>query len=325
MPLPHALPLMTRVTLCVSLVALLPLRALAAQEAPPRRLVQQSPCSEAQRAAGCLIVLGSGTPVPEPDRAGPAYALLYRDRLFLFDAGAGIMRRVAAAGLRINGVTAAFLTHLHSDHTIGLPDLMFTTWVMGRRGPFPLIGPPGTQAMVDHLMMAYAEDTKVRVTGLERGQPSGPGVTVHESTGGVVLDSAGVRITAIPVPHSEFAMNFGYLIELPTRRIVLSGDTGPSLAIEAAAKGADLLIHESYPAVRLKPEDRPGGEEWPAYMRKVHTSDAEVGAMAERAGVKLVVLSHVVWMGGTEQEVLDGVRRAGYRGAIRVARDLEAY
>ncbi len=311
--------------LCLSLLlAALPAES-PAQVATPRRFTTESPCTEAQRAAGCLIVLGSGTPVPEPDRAGPAYALLFRDQLFLFDAGAGIMRRVAAAGLRINGVTGAFLTHLHSDHTIGLPDLLLTTWVMGRRSPFPLTGPPGTKAMVDHLLMAFAEDTRVRITGLERGQPNGPGVTVHESMGGVVHDSADVRITAIPVPHSEFAMNFGYLIELPTRRIVLSGDTGPSLAIEAAAKGADVLVHESYPEVRLKPEDRPGGEEWPAYMRKVHTSDAEVGGLAQRAGVKLVVLSHIVRMGGTDAELLAGVRRGGFQGAVRIARDLDAY
>lgn len=310
---------------CAGLLLITPPRDLGAQVTPPRRLTTNSPCTPAQRAAGCLIILGSGTPVPDPDRAGPAYALLYGDATFLFDAGAGVMRRVAAAGLSVNGFTAAFLTHLHSDHTIGLPDLLLTTWVMGRRGPFPLIGPPGTKAMVEHIMMAYAEDVQVRLTGLERGQANGPGLTVRESMGGVVHDSGGVRITAIPVPHSEFRQNFGYLIELPTRRIVLSGDTGPSAAIEAAAKGADLLVHEGYPAVRLVAEDRPGGEEWPAYMRKVHTSDTEIGALAERAGVRLVVLSHIVRMGGTDEELLAGVRRGGFLGTVRIARDLEAY
>jgi ribonuclease Z len=305
--------------------ALLGLLAASAPAQTPRRFTTASPCSAAQRAAGCFIVLGSGMPVPDPERAGPAYALVYGSRTFLFDAGAGVMRRVAAAGLPIDGVTAAFLTHLHSDHTLGLPDLLLTTWVMGRRGPFSLIGPPGTRAMVDHLMAAWQEDITARITGLEHGQPAGPGVTVTESRGGVVYDSAGVRIEAIPVPHGAFAAAFGYRITLPTRTIVFSGDTGPSEPLQAAARGADLLVHEAYPAVRLKAEDRPGGESWPAYMHSVHTSDVEVGRLAARAKVKRVVLTHIVRMGGTDAELLAGVRRGGYLGAVRVARDLQAY
>lgn len=299
---------------------------LAAQDAaPPRYITATSPCSAAQREAGCLIILGSGVPVPDPERSGPAYALLVGDRTFLFDAGAGVMRRVGAAGLPVNGFTAAFLTHLHSDHTLGLPDVLLTTWTMGRRGPFPLVGPPGTQEMIGHIMAAWQEDITVRLTGLERGQPAGPGVTVQESRGGVVYDSADVRITAIPVPHGELQLSFAYRIELPTRTIVLSGDTAPSEAVEAAARGADLLVHEGYPEVRLVTENRPGGDQWPAYMRAVHTSDVEIARLAERAGVRHVVVSHVVWMGGAPEDVLAGVRRGGYTGQVSVARDLEAY
>jgi ribonuclease Z len=298
---------------------------LAAQQPGPRRFTTTSPCSAAQQAAGCLIVLGSGMPVPDPERAGPAYAVVFGDRTFLFDAGAGVMRRVAAAGLPIDGVTAAFLTHLHSDHTLGLPDLLLTTWVMGRRGPFPLIGPPGTQAMVDHLLAAWQQDITVRLTGLERGQPAGPGVQVREVEGGVVYDSAGVRIDAIRVPHGELATAFAFVIHLPTRTIVLSGDAAPNAALVAAAQGADLLVHEVYPSVRLKPESRPGGEAWPAYMRSVHTSDVEVGALAAAARVQRVVLSHVVRMGGTDAELLAGVQRGGYRGPVEIARDLTVY
>jgi ribonuclease BN (tRNA processing enzyme) len=297
-----------------------------AQEAtPPRYFTTTSPCTTAQREAGCLIILGSGFPVPDPDRAGPAYALVIGERTFLFDAGAGVMRRVAAAGLPINGFTAAFLTHLHSDHTLGLPDVLLTTWTMGRRGPFPLIGPPGTESMVAYILAAWHEDIEVRLTGLEQGQPAGPFVTIAESQGGVVYDSAGVRITAIPVPHGELRLSFAYRIELPGRTIVLSGDTAPSEAVEEAARDADLLIHEGYPEVRLVAENRPGGEQWPTYMRAVHTSDVQIGALARRAGVRHVVLSHVIWMGGTPEEMIAGVRRGGYEGRVSVARDLEAY
>jgi ribonuclease Z len=304
---------------------LLAVAPLTSQAAAPRRFTTASPCTAAQQAAGCLIVLGSGMPVPDPERAGPAYAVVFGDRTFLFDAGAGVMRRVAAAGLPIDGVTAAFLTHLHSDHTLGLPDLLLTTWVMGRRGPFPLVGPPGTQQMVTQLLAAWQEDITTRIEGLERGQPAGPGVTVVEREGGVVYDSAGVRIEAIKVPHGEFAVSLGYVIRLPTRTIVLSGDSAPTDALLTAAAGADLLVHEVYPEVRLKPEPRPGGEAWPAYMRSVHTSDVEVGRLAMKSGVRQVLLSHIVRMGGTDAELLAGVRRGGFRGVVKIARDLAAY
>lgn len=270
-------------------------------------------------------MLGSGTPVPDPERAGPAYAVVVGDRTFVFDAGAGVMRRVAAAGLPIDGVTATFLTHLHSDHTLGLPDLILTSWVMGRRTPLALFGPPGTQSMVDHILSAWSEDIHVRTDGLERGQPNGQRVAVHETQGGVVYDSAGVRITAVRVPHGEWKVAFAYLIKTPSRTMVLSGDTAPSDALAQAAAGADVLVHEVYPSVRLKPENRPGGDQWPAYMRSVHTSDAEVGALAAKAGVKQLVLSHIVRMGGTDEELRAGVVRGGYRGPLRIARDLEAY
>lgn len=299
--------------------------SLVAQDRAPRRFTTTSPCTAAMREAGCLIILGTGVPVPDPARSGSAYALVIGERTFLFDAGVGVMRRAAAAGLPIDGFTAAFLTHLHSDHTLGLPDLLLTTWTMGRRGPFPLVGPPGTDEMLAHILAAWQEDITVRITGLEQGQPAGPGVTGTESTGGVVYDSAGVRITAIPVPHGELRLSFAYRIDLPTRTIVLSGDTAPSEAVEAAARGADLLVHEGYPEVRLVAENRPGGDQWPNYMRAVHTSDVQIGQLAQRAGVKRLVLSHFVWMGGTPDEAIAGVRRGGYTGQVTVAEDLEAY
>lgn len=311
---------------CAHAAVLLLAAAPVASQAPtPRRFTTTSPCPAAQQRAGCLIVLGSGMPVPDPARAGPAYAVVFGDRTFLFDAGAGVMRRVAAAGLPIDGVTAAFLTHLHSDHTLGLPDLLLTTWVMGRSGSFPLVGPPGTERMVEHLLAAWQEDITTRLDGLERGQPAGPGVTVVEREGGVVYDSAGVRIEAIKVPHGEFAVSLAYVIRLPTRTIVLSGDSAPTDALLAAARDADVLVHEVYPEVRLKPEPRPGGEAWPAYMRSVHTSDVEVGRLAARSGVRQLLLSHIVRMGGTDAELHAGVRRGGYRGVVQVAQDLRAY
>ena len=162
-----------------------------------RRFTTAHRCTDAQREAGCLIVLGSGTPVPDPARAGAAYAFVYGGRTFLFDAGAGVMRRAAEAGLPIDGFTGVFLTHLHSDHTLGLPDVLLTSWVMGRRTAMSVVGPPGTRIMVEHLLAAWAEDLTLRTEGLERLPPDGQRAAVTEATGGVVYDSAGVRITAI--------------------------------------------------------------------------------------------------------------------------------
>ena len=272
-----------------------------------------------------LIVLGSGTPIPDPERSGPAYAVTYGTLVFLFDAGAGVMRRVAAAGLPIDGMTAVFLTHLHSDHTLGLPDVMLTTWVMGRAAPMPIVGPPGTKAMVDHLLQAWTEDVEVRTKGLGHARRGGHRAAVRESSGGVVYDSAGIRIRAIPVRHESWPVAFAFRIDTPDRSIVLGGDTAPSAALEDAARGVDLLVHEVYDSKRVAPETRPGGEFWPQYLREAHTSDEELGALAARAKPKQLILSHVLRMGGTMDEVVAGVRRGGFAGPLIVANDLARF
>jgi ribonuclease Z len=272
-----------------------------------------------------VITLGTGTPVPNPDRSGPATAVVVGRRVFLFDAGPGVMRRVAAAGLPIDGVTAAFITHLHSDHTLGLPDLIYSTWVMGRSTPMRLVGPPGLQRMTDHFSEAWAEDTLVRVKGLERGRPGGYRVSVSETPGGVVFDSSGVTVTAIRVPHGEWSHAFAYRIDAAGRSIVISGDTRYSEELARAAANVDVLIHEVYPASRVAPEQRPGGELWPQYLREVHTSDVELGRLAAAAKPKLLVLSHVLFMGATEDEVVAGIRRGGFTGSVVIARDLGRY
>jgi ribonuclease BN (tRNA processing enzyme) len=272
-----------------------------------------------------VITLGTGTPVPNPERSGPATAVVVGGRVFLFDAGPGVMRRVAAAGLPIDGVTAAFITHLHSDHTLGLPDLILTSWVMGRSTPMRLQGPPGLRRMVENIIETWAEDTVVRVKGLERGRPGGYRVDARETTGGTLYDSAGVTITAIRVPHGEWEYAFAYRIAARGRTILISGDTRYSEAIARAAADVDVLVHEVYPETRSAPENRPGGELWPRYLREVHTSDVELGRIAAVARPKLLLLSHVLFMGATEEEVIAGVRRGGFSGRVVIARDLERY
>jgi ribonuclease BN (tRNA processing enzyme) len=274
-----------------------------------------------------VILLGTGMPFPNHAAQGPATAVTVGSRLFLFDAGPGVERQMEAAGLpvRRGPVTAAFLTHLHSDHTLGLPDLIFTSWVMGRRDPLRLTGPPGTRHMVDRILDAWSEDIDLRTHGLEHDPPGGWRVDVRETTGGLVYDSAGVRIRAFPVPHGSWHWAFGYRIDAPGRRIVISGDTAPSDSVLAEATGVDVLVHEVYPEVKLVPENRPGGDDWPRYMRAFHTSDRELGALAARARPKLLVLTHLVRMGGTDAELLAGIRAGGWDGPVVVGRDLDRY
>ena len=272
-----------------------------------------------------VVLLGAGTPIPNPSESGPATAIVVGERVYLFDAGAGVMRRLAAAGLPINGVTATFFTHLHSDHTLGYPDVILTTWVMGRRTPLRVFGPPGLRRMTDHLLAAWSEDIDVRVHGLERGTPGGFAVAVNEIDPGIAFDEGGVRVTAFPVPHGNWKKAYGYRIEAAGKIIVISGDTAASTELESAAKDCDILIHEVYPAVRLKPEDRPGGEMWPHYMKTFHTSDEELGGIAARAGVKKLILHHIIRMGGTDEELTAGIRRGGFSGEISIGRDLDRH
>lgn len=281
--------------------------------------------ASAQSPAPSVITLGTGTPFPDPHRQGSATAVTVGSMTLLFDAGSGVERQLRAAGLPMNGPTALFVTHLHSDHTLGLADLILTSWVMRRTRPFGIYGPPGTARMVDKLAEAYAEDIQVRTDGLEHEVRDGWKVRVTETRGGVVFDSAGVKVTAIPVPHGNWPVAFGYLVEGSGKRVVLSGDTRYSEALEAAARDADVLVAEVYPSTRMAPEDRPGGADWPEYLRQFHISDEELGRLASRARPKLLVLTHIVRMGATDDEILAGIRRGGFQGPVKFANDLDRF
>jgi ribonuclease BN (tRNA processing enzyme) len=272
-----------------------------------------------------VILLGTGTPYPDPAASGPATAVVVGGRVLLFDAGPGVMRRLKAANLPISGPEALFITHLHSDHTLGYADLMLTSWVMRRRAPFPAYGPRGLRRMTNHLLAAYSEDIDIRANGLEHEVAGGYRVDVHEIRAGVVYEKDGVRVTAVAVQHGAWKDAFAYRIDTTDRSILISGDTRPSEELVKAAQGVDLLIHEVYSAARLKPEDRPGGQDWPRYCREYHTSDVELGALAVRIRPKLLILDHIVRMGASDEELLMGVRAGGYEGKVVVGKDLETF
>jgi ribonuclease BN (tRNA processing enzyme) len=305
--------LMTRILLSCILVAtsLLPLFA------------QSSKDLAAQHTE--LILLGTGTPYPDPNASGPATAVVLGKRVFLFDAGAGVMRRVNAAGLPISGAEAVFITHLHSDHTLGYPDLILTSWIMRRTSRLAVYGPHGLRRMTRHLIAAYSEDIRIRTVGLEREVAGGYRVNVHEIRAGVVYERDGVRVTAIPVPHGSWKEAYAYRIDTPDRSIVISGDTRPSEALVRSSRGVDVLVHEVYSPINLAAENRPGGKYWPQYMREFHTSDAELGALAARIKPKLLVLTHIIRFGATDEDLLAGVRKGGFAGRVVVGKELERY
>jgi ribonuclease Z len=272
-----------------------------------------------------IILLGTGTPYPSPAHSGPATAVVYGKRFFLFDAGSGIERRMNEAKLPISGPDATFITHLHSDHTLGYPDLILTSWIMRRKKSLQVYGPHGLQRMTDLLLKAWSEDINIRVNGLEKEKRAYLNVNVHEINPGSVYDSAGVKITAIPVLHGEWKEAYGYRIDTPDRSIVISGDTRPCEALVKASKGIDVLIHEVYAAETLKPEDRPGGEYWPQYCRVFHTSDVELGKIANRVQPKVLILTHIIRSGASDSVLLNGIRKGGYKGKVTIGKDLDAF
>jgi ribonuclease BN (tRNA processing enzyme) len=177
----------------------------------PILLVRSGP-SLAQNASATstqVVLLGTGTPLPDPERAGPCVAIVVNGTPYLVDAGTGLVRRAAAArdrglvALRPVNLRVAFLTHLHSDHTPGLPDLMITPWIMGRKDPLELYGPPGTQEMVNHVLAAYEVDRTIRIEGMEHSNDTGWKANVREIKPGVVFKDANVTVTAFAVRHGN--------------------------------------------------------------------------------------------------------------------------
>jgi len=284
-----------------------------------------------QGAAGAqntrLVLLGTGTPNPDPDRSGPAAAVVVNGSAYLVDAGPGVVRR--AEGARRLGVTAldqpnlkiVFLTHLHSDHTLGLPDLIFSPWVEERTAPLTVYGPRGTRAMVQHLSAAYAEDVRIRLDGWQPQNRTGQHVVVHEIRPGLVYADSNVRVFAFAVPHGSWPQAYGYRFETADRSIVFSGDTRPSDAVVDACHGCDILVHEVYSARSFA--RRPPA--WQRYHRYFHTSSTELAGLATRAHPGLLVLTHQLFWGTTPDELVEEIRAAGYQGRVISGSDYDVF
>ncbi len=271
-------------------------------------------------------MLGTGTPNADPDHSGPAVAVVVNETPYVIDCGPGVVRRAAAAarngvkGLAVAKLRRLFITHLHSDHTAGLPDFIFTPAVLERDAPLEIYGPPGIKAMTDHVMKAYSEDRDIRLRGLEPSKPRGYVVNVHEVKTGVIYKDENVTVKAFPVKHGSWKHALGFRFETPDRTIVLSGDTAPTESVIEACGGCDVLIHEVYSTTGFA--RRP--PEWQRYHSNFHTSSKDLAAIAAKSQPKLLVLYHQLLWGATPEQVLDEIKQ-GYQGKIVFGNDLEIY
>ena len=257
-----------------------------------------------------VYVCGSGSPMPDANRAGPCLAVLAGNQAFVFDAGSGSIRKLGRMGFPMPKIQAAFLTHLHSDHIDGLGELLLQAWVAGgRAAPLPVYGPAGTDQVIAGFNSAYTNDQGYRVAhhGAQIVQPGGFGgaaqiITLADGTDSqVVYESSGVKITVIRVNHAPISPAFGYRIDYKGRSVALSGDTVYSPSFVAASKGADVMLHEALNKEMIAVLGKKLAERGQAKNAQImtdiqnyHASPEDAARSASEAGVQALVLYHMV-------------------------------
>jgi len=272
-----------------------------------------------------IVLLGTGTPNVDPERSGPAVAVIVNKTPYLVDFGPGVVRRAAAAhmqgveGLEVSKLDRAFVTHLHSDHTAGYPDLILTPWVLGRQRPLEVYGPAGLHAMTQHIMGAYEEDIRERLQGLEPANEQGYEVRVKEVEPGWTYEDSNVKVEAFEANHGQWAA-LGYKFHTPDRVFAISGDTAPREGLEEIYRGCDVVVHEVYSWEGLKGR----AKQWRDYHSSVHTSSKELAEIASEAKPGLLILYHQLFNGVTEAELLREVEER-YEGKVVSGRDLDVY
>ncbi len=279
------------------------------------------------RGGAVVVMLGTGTPNPEPERSGPAVAVIVGSHAYVVDAGPGVVRRAAQAArlgfpqLESKGLTTLFLTHLHSDHTAGMPDFLLSPAVTGRTEGLEVYGPAGVAAMVRDLMRAYRVDLDIRLRrGWEPSIPAAYAMRTHEiRKDGVALKTADVQVDAFRVKHGALRDSFGYRFTTPDgKSVVISGDTTLSENLMRYAQGCDILVHEVYSANGLKRRT----PEWRRYHAAFHTSAVDLGRIAARVKPRVLVLYHSLPFGDPPDQIVTEIRE-NYAGPLIFASDLE--
>lgn len=274
--------------------------------------------------AAQVVILGSGTPNAEADRVSAGIAVAVDDQPYLFDCGHGIVQRVVQAheaGLITWGsadLTRLFVTHLHADHCVGLPDLLFTPWIHGREEKLAACGPPGFKRMARHITLAYEENIREH-RAAHPCSAEGFQIDAREIGEGVCYRDERLEVQALPADHGDLAA-LSYKVVTPAGTVVISGDTKPVPAFAAWAHGCDALIHEVYSSSQFG--DRPRA--WQRYHARVHTSTAELAALAREIRPRLLLLYHQLFWGLTPDELVAEVK-SGYDGRVVSANDLDVF
>jgi ribonuclease BN (tRNA processing enzyme) len=273
-----------------------------------------------------VVLLGTGNPNADPERSGPAVAIIINNESYLIDCGPGIVRRAAAAknkgfeSLAPKNLKRVFITHLHSDHTVGLPDLIFTPWVLGRDMPLKIIGPKGTKSMADHILQAYNDDIRNRIDGPEPANTEGYKVNVTEYKEGLIYQDSNINVYAYKVEHGSWQEAYAFQFVTKDRVITVSGDCRPCEGIIAASMGCDILVHEVYSYIGFLTRT----PEWQAYHEQSHTSTYELAELAQKVKPKLLVMYHVLsW--GAKPEVMVNEVKQNYKGKVVCGSDLDVY
>jgi len=256
-----------------------------------------------------VFLCGTGSPFPDPSRAGPCLAVIAGDQTLVFDAGSGSPRRLGRMAFPMGDIDRVFLTHLHSDHIDSLGELMLQAWIGGgRTAPLPVAGPVGTATVVAGFDAAYRIDSTYRTAhhGADIANPAGFGGAAEEfalagDAAQTVYEAGGVVVKAFPVNHSPVEPAFGYRIDYKGRSVAISGDTVYDERVVAAAQGADVLIHEALDpemvgALKASFEAR-GNDRVATIMHDIldyHASPEDAARAAKDAGAKRLVLTHIV-------------------------------
>ncbi|MEP2102466.1 MAG: MBL fold metallo-hydrolase [Parasphingorhabdus sp.] len=286
-----------------------------------------------------LALCGTGSPLPDPSRAGPCSAVIIDGKMFIVDIGGGAVRRLGEMGLSPGRVEALLLTHFHSDHIDGMGELLLQRWAGGgHEAPLPVIAPEGVTTIVEGINAAYAADARYRVAhhGEDIMPPSGTGGIARpfalptDGTEQIVYDQDGLKITTFAVNHEPVVPAVGYRFDYKGRSIAFSGDTTRSAAVEKACNGCDILVHEVLNAemvaiteAAMKKAKRPRLEKIMADIPDYHASPAEAVESAKAAKAKMLVFSHIVPavpIGFLEAYYLEGVT-ASYRGKMVMGKD----
>ena len=266
-----------------------------------------------------VTLLGTGNPRPVMSRFGPSILVEAGKEKLIFDCGRGAAQRLEQLKIPFSEITGLFLTHLHSDHTVGIPDLWLTGWVMGRTTPLPVWGPKGTKAMMEHLREAYAFDIHIRRDVDTKLPGAGAETVAKDIDEGIVYDSAGVKVTAFLVDHGEIKPAFGYRVDYGGHSVTLSGDTRPSENLVKFAQGTDVLIHEVIDPEAFAETVSTDTREQRMKIIEHHTTPEQAGIIFTRVKPKLAVYSHIV-----PPDVPDVIphTRKTYAGPLEVGEDL---